>query len=342
MVLFDQPAILNSIGLELSVVGAAWDRGIGALDGPEWHAEVPVVGVCGGACFLRAAALHHTTLLPEQFEIYFDDLDLCLQLWRAGYSVWTCPQAVVRHKFSATMGEGSRARRKYFLNTRNRFWLMARHLPLPTLLRSLPKILLGEVRAVGRSLLDGEAWKVWAHIRAWSSALLYVPEARKYRHEADSSPSGDVWTLVRATPWFCPPISVPVQGCYPAEDRGAAQVTPLAPHATLNIPPGPLQVFASNCYPQAGPVTLSLRFQGQVLHTLHCADQVETTLDTPGGTLTVDSSLDEASEHPSRHDARMVFLRLEQDGTPIAINPDAPWVATQDIAQPSGLADQRR
>ncbi|MCF6284329.1 MAG: glycosyltransferase family 2 protein, partial [Candidatus Hydrogenedentes bacterium] len=106
MLLFDQPCLLNSVGLEMSVIGAAWDRGIGRADSPAWHEPVPVVGACGGACFLRASVLEQTGLLPEEFEIYLDDLDLCLRIWNAGFSVQTFPDAPVRPQFSAPLGEG--------------------------------------------------------------------------------------------------------------------------------------------------------------------------------------------------------------------------------------------
>ncbi len=32
MVLFDQPHILNSVGMECSIIGACWDRGLGRVD----------------------------------------------------------------------------------------------------------------------------------------------------------------------------------------------------------------------------------------------------------------------------------------------------------------------
>ena len=70
MVLFDHPEIINSTGLRMSVIGAAWDIGIGRFDGPQWHEAQLVLGVCGGACFIRASVLRTTGLLPEEFEIY--------------------------------------------------------------------------------------------------------------------------------------------------------------------------------------------------------------------------------------------------------------------------------
>jgi GT2 family glycosyltransferase len=88
-----------------------------------------VIGVCGGGAFLRVEALRRTGLLPSDFDIYLDDLDLSLQIWNAGYEVRSCPESRVRHKFGATMGAGKQYRRKYYLNTRNRLYILSRNFP---------------------------------------------------------------------------------------------------------------------------------------------------------------------------------------------------------------------
>ncbi|GAG80436.1 unnamed protein product, partial [marine sediment metagenome] len=78
MLLYDTPDLLNSVGIDCSIIGCSWDRGLGRLDGPAWNEPQPVIGVCGGACFLCVDALRKTGLLPTDFDIYLDDLDLCL------------------------------------------------------------------------------------------------------------------------------------------------------------------------------------------------------------------------------------------------------------------------
>jgi len=165
MVLFDAPHLLNSLGIECSIIGSSWDIGIGRIDGPKWGSPRKVLGVCGGAMFIRSEALRQAGLLPD-FQIYLDDVDLCLRIWNAGYEVWNCPGAVVRHKFSATMGEGKRLRHKYYLNTRNRMRVVLRNFPVSQMHRVLPKMALGEAKSIGRGILDGDYWKLWAHTKA--------------------------------------------------------------------------------------------------------------------------------------------------------------------------------
>ena len=181
MLMYDNPDLINSVGLECSVIASSWDLGIGRLDGPRWDEVRPVIGVCGGAGFFRVAALEQAGVLPEDFEIYLDDLDLCLRIWDAGYEIRSCPEAQVRHKFSATMGQGRQYRRKYYLNTRNRLYVILRNFPIRKVFVVGPACVIGEMRAIGRALLDGEPWRAAAHIRAWAAGMGYAPRALRER-----------------------------------------------------------------------------------------------------------------------------------------------------------------
>lgn len=288
MVLFDQPEILNSTGLQLSVIGAAWDRGIGRFDGPRWHSHDPVVGVCGGACFLRVTALETTGLLPEDFEIYLDDLDLCLRIWSAGYTIRGCPEAVVRHKFSATMGTGARAHRKYYLNTRNRFRILLRHFPVRSAFAVLPRLFIGEVRALGRALLSGEVWRVLAHGRAWLSSLAYLPAALRFRRiHPGAGGLPPFWPFVVPSPLFCPEVFLPDQGWYPPIQYGNETLRPMARRAWVEISPGTLQASLVNCYPASGDAHIALFLDGVPLGTLKTASTVEKHYEVAGGTLVI-------------------------------------------------------
>ena len=106
MLMFHEPQIINSLGLRASIIGAGWDLGMGRLDSLRWDTKDPIIGVCGAAMFLRASAIRDAGLLPTDFDIYLDDLDFCLRIWNAGYTIHLCYPSVVYHKFSATMGEG--------------------------------------------------------------------------------------------------------------------------------------------------------------------------------------------------------------------------------------------
>ncbi len=293
MLMFYAPEVINSAGLECSVIGASWDKGIGRLDAPRWSQSERVIGVCGGACFLRASALRRTGLLPEDFEIYLDDLDLCLRLWDAGYEIWTCPEAVVRHKFSATLGQGARARWKYYLNTRNRFWMMLRNFPLRRAPGLALPLLLGECRAIGRAVLDGEAWRIRAHMRAWGSSLLYLGHAwrERRRRAAEGRGHGRFWSLLRRDILFCRGVLLPEQGWYPERVIGGIKYRPMSRHAVLDIPPGRLRLLHANCYPALGPTDVRVRINGEDVAVLSTLGAESTLLESSGGRLTFEAQV---------------------------------------------------
>ena len=287
MLLYDCPFIINSMGLVCSVVGASWDVGIGRLDGARFSESNLVAGVCGGACFLRTAVLAKTGLLPEDFEIYMDDLDLCLRIWDAGYEVRTCPDAQVRHKFSATLGHGAWARRKYYLNTRNRFRVIIRNFPLWTWFMVKPAVVVGECRAVGRALLDGEPWRVWAHFRAWFSGAGYLPRGlwEALRRRRAGVRRGRFWQLVLKRPMFCPGAAIPDRGWYGTRVLNGLEVRPMSSQAWEDVPGGRLRVRAVNCYPQLGDVEVRVHRGGTELAFLSTAGEAEVILDSPGGRI---------------------------------------------------------
>lgn len=276
MLLYDNPALLNSVGLECSIIASSWDLGIGRLDGERWNQPRQVIGVCGGAAFFRVAALRAAGLLPDDFEIYLDDLDLCLRIWDAGFEIWNCPAARVRHKFSATMGEGARARRKYYLNTRNRFRVLARNFPASKWPFAIAAYKVGELRAVGRALLDGEPWRVGAHVRSWVDAIAYLPKAfaARRRHR----PSGRFWPLVRTNCMFFHGTELPIDGWYRERLVGDRNVRPISVSARCQSRGGRLRLTLVNCYPQLGTASVEVRLDGAPIHVVETSDHTESDL----------------------------------------------------------------
>lgn len=287
MVLFDYPDVINSVGLECSIIGAAWDKGAGRLDAPKWNRREKVIGVCGGAMFLRAEALRKTGLLPAEFEIYLDDLDLCLRVWNAGYEIWSCPEAVVRHKFSATFGQGSRAQRKYYLNTRNRFRVVLRNFPLGQAVRIKLRSIEGECRAMGRALIDGEAWRVWAHLKAWGASAAYLPRAwaERSRRRAKGIHHCRFWSMIRQDVLFCPGVELPWQGWYRERPVQGKLLRPMGRHAWIDTPGGRLRVIYGNCYPHLGSMDVRLSVNGSTVAQVNTAAIEQIDIEVPPGRL---------------------------------------------------------
>lgn len=210
MVLFNHPDILNSLGIAVSYIGAAWDIGVGmnVTATPDRHDEI--AAVCGGAMFLRASALAATGLLDETFGIYYDDVDLGLRFWQQGYACLQCPEAVVGHKFSASFSDGAGARRKRILSERNRLRFLFLNFPAWLLLRITPFLLLAEARVVGSALRSGQWWQISCQFKAWRALLPQLSEIVRLRRGRFSKSYGDA--LERLLTWermFCPPFNLP-------------------------------------------------------------------------------------------------------------------------------------
>lgn len=287
MVFHDYPDLINSLGVECSIIGCGWDRGFGRLDAPRWNDPCPVIGVCGGACFLRTVALARTGLFPEDFQIYLDDLDLCLRLWNAGYEIWTCPQAVVRHKFGMTMGQSEQYRRKYYLNVRNRFRLIVRNFPWWRMPLIKPVLAYGECRAIGRAALDGEFWKVGAHVRAWASIMGYFPRA--FAAHLDQWRRGlgrcRFWKLVRKDRLFFPGVELPQDGWYAQWTVNGRRVCPISTRAWKQTQGGPLRITHVNCYPRLGETDIEVRVNGVAVASLKSRDRDATVIEVSPGRI---------------------------------------------------------
>lgn len=83
--------------------------------------------VCGASMIVRRTMLEEIGLLDEGLYTYFDDPDLCLRAYRAGWETWYVPESRVVHLEGATTGlTGNRPPSRYpsyWHQARRRFFL---------------------------------------------------------------------------------------------------------------------------------------------------------------------------------------------------------------------------
>lgn len=72
-------------------------RGIRKYDDGKYDRAVPVDYVWGHGMFLRADALKVVGLFDPDFFMYYEDLDLCRRMRKAGYQIWYESSAVIWH-----------------------------------------------------------------------------------------------------------------------------------------------------------------------------------------------------------------------------------------------------
>jgi len=92
-----------------------------------WRGNVPFeVGIASGAAMLvRREVFEQTRMFDEGYFLYYEEVDWCLAVRRAGFRVVAAPAAVVWHKISASLDRQSPVIDYYM--TRNHLRLINRH-----------------------------------------------------------------------------------------------------------------------------------------------------------------------------------------------------------------------
>jgi GT2 family glycosyltransferase len=193
---YDDPRVIDSVGLLLFRDGLGRGRGrlqrdVGAFNRPE-----DVLLPSGCAALYRRTMLDQIGVFDEGFFMYCDDVDLGLRGRVAGWRCRFVPDAVVRHRYSASAGRYSL--RKVFLVERNRIWVMVKYFPWTAILLSpiWTGLRLGwHVYAAwrgrggaGRALERGSAWRlIWTVARAYFAAARGVPAMIRQRRSGQIS-----------------------------------------------------------------------------------------------------------------------------------------------------------
>lgn len=108
-----------------------WRRPLLGKPAPPGFDREREVTMANLSCLLvPTAAFRQVGLLDERFFLYGEDTDFVQRARRAGYRVWFHPGAVIYHRRSATTGGAGSPFALYYL-TRNRPYLMRKHLPRP-------------------------------------------------------------------------------------------------------------------------------------------------------------------------------------------------------------------
>jgi GT2 family glycosyltransferase len=101
-------------------------RGMPAQDGP----PSDVTFITGCLMLVRADLFRRIGLMPEEYFLSVEDMDLCYQAMRAGYRLKVDSRPAVLHKVSASRG-GEHTADEVYYKTRNRLHFMLRRVRNP-------------------------------------------------------------------------------------------------------------------------------------------------------------------------------------------------------------------
>lgn len=82
----------------------------------------------GAAMMVRKEAIEKAGMMNENFFLYYEEVDWCEHIKKAGYEAWVCTNALIYHKESVSVGKRSKLK-EYFMN-RNRILFIRRNAPL--------------------------------------------------------------------------------------------------------------------------------------------------------------------------------------------------------------------
>uniref|UniRef100_UPI0040564AE5 glycosyltransferase family 2 protein n=1 Tax=Candidatus Electronema sp. TaxID=2698783 RepID=UPI0040564AE5 len=141
MLCFHNRSVLDGAGDAYLRGGAGYRLGTMELNNGAYSQPGPVFGACAGAALYRRSLFDSVGLFDEDFFAYLEDVDFNLRLNRAGCKGWYVPTAKVYHIGSATSGSKFNPF-TVRLSTRNSFYILLKHYPLPLFLRFLPVIVI--------------------------------------------------------------------------------------------------------------------------------------------------------------------------------------------------------
>jgi GT2 family glycosyltransferase len=92
------------------------------------HITAPTSYCHGAAMMVRKEAIEKAGPMNENFFLYYEEVDWCEDIKRAGYQAWICTDTVIYHKESVSVGKKS-ILKEYFMN-RNRILFIRRNAPI--------------------------------------------------------------------------------------------------------------------------------------------------------------------------------------------------------------------
>lgn len=139
--------------------------GEGAVDFGQFEGAHETAYVHGAAMMTSRKVIEKAGMMPEDFFLYYEELDWCEQIKKAGFKIGLEPAAKIYHKESVSIGKESPLK-TFYLN-RNRILFMRRNFGFQTLsIFAVYLLLIGIPKNVVAHLWSGNFSNLKAYLRA--------------------------------------------------------------------------------------------------------------------------------------------------------------------------------
>lgn len=125
---FNQPDTLQYAGFTPMNFNTARNKRVGEfeIDKGQYDGASGVTGFADGAAMMvKKEAIKKAGLMAEHFFLYYEEMDWCERIKRAGYTIWVETKALIYHKESVSVGKKSPLK-EFFMN-RNRILFIRRN-----------------------------------------------------------------------------------------------------------------------------------------------------------------------------------------------------------------------
>ena len=127
---FHQPDTLQYAGFTSMNFNTARNKRVGEfeVDKGQYDGLTGKTGFADGAAMMvRRTAMDKAGLMFEHFFLYYEEMDWCERIKKAGFDIWVEPRALIYHKESVSVGKKSPLK-EFFMN-RNRILFIRRNAP---------------------------------------------------------------------------------------------------------------------------------------------------------------------------------------------------------------------
>lgn len=136
------------------------------------------VSFLSGCCMLiKSKVFEEVGLLPEEYFMYFEDVDFCAMVLEFGYKLFVCKEAVIYHKVSAASGGEDSPFTIEWCN-RNRIVFMKKYKYKSSskvkYIYSIIYFILGRLIRLGQLVLKGEFKRAKALIKGCLEGIRYI------------------------------------------------------------------------------------------------------------------------------------------------------------------------
>jgi GT2 family glycosyltransferase len=137
ILMFYNPRIVNSTGVNLNRFAYGWDRDFGEDAETLQRKGGEVLAVTGCLMAVKKEVFECIGMLDPAFFAYFEDVDFCIRIWKyTDFKVEYVPASVIYHKFSASSSKDSLFKKSLMLRNQQRIFF--KHFPIIEILKIFP------------------------------------------------------------------------------------------------------------------------------------------------------------------------------------------------------------